>query len=81
MSKGCGRLILEEVLLNQHELISKNPLVLSSGGIYIPLSSRRQKPFKYDILTTSNEDLPVKVVTGLRPNNILNLVLSKEAMN
>ena len=79
--KGCGEVILKELVGNPQTLSNKNPLVLSCGGIYIPLSSRKQEPLRYDILTTSNEVAPVKIIAGIRPRNILYAVMSKEAMN
>lgn len=62
------------------ELSSANPVVLSCGGIYIPHQGDAQRIY-YHILTTPNADMPVKVVTGARPRNILQQVLAKESMN
>lgn len=61
-------------------LSSMSPVVLSCGGIYIPHQGRTQRII-YHIITTANEDTPVKVVTGIRPRNILQKVLLKESMN
>lgn len=57
-----------------------NPVVLSCGGIYIPHQGHTQRII-YHILTTANESLPVKVVTGIKPRNALHKVLIKESMN
>lgn len=61
-------------------LPSVNPVVLSCGGIYIPHQGAQQRII-YHIITTANENTPVKVVTGIRPKNILDQLLSKESMN
>lgn len=61
-------------------LSSVNPVVLSCGGIYIPHQGAQQRII-YHILTTANENSPVKVVTGIKPRNILHELLSKESMN
>jgi len=62
------------------ELSSVNPVILSCGGIYIPQQGEARRII-YHILTTPNEMEPVKVVTGMRPRNILLKVLAKESMN
>ena len=62
------------------ELSSLNPVVLSCGGIYIPHQGEVRR-ISYHILTTPNETEPVKVVTGIRPYNILQKVLAKESLN
>jgi hypothetical protein len=62
------------------ELSSVNPVILSCGGIYIPHQGEARR-ISYHILTTPNEMEPVKVVTGIKPRNILLKVLAKESMN
>ena len=62
------------------ELSHVNPVVLSCGGIYIPHQNEAQRIY-YHILTTPNEEMPVKVITGVRPRNILQQVLARESMN
>jgi len=62
------------------ELSSINPVVLSCGGIYIPHQGEVRR-ISYHILTTPNETEPVKVITGIRPRNILQMVLAKESLN
>ena len=78
----CSRLILRKILEEGvGELSSRHPIVLSCGGIYIPHGAREGRRFSYDIITTPNDHDPVKVVTGVRPMNILQQVLTKESMN
>ena len=61
-------------------LSSVEHMVLSCGGIYIPHKNETQKVI-YHIITTSDEKMPVKVVTGVRPKNILHLLQRKESLN
>lgn len=77
--KGAGDLILRQELKPQDGTI-KNPTVLSCGGIYIPRRDIDDR-ILYQIITTPNQNEPVKVVTGARPRNALNEVLLKESMN
>jgi len=63
-------------------LESKNPMVLSCGGIFIP----RPRPLGpkdeiYKILNIANEKEPTKVVAVSFPMNLLQEVLHKESMN
>ncbi len=61
-------------------LSSVNPVVLSCGGIYIPHQGVNQRII-YHIITTANENSPVKVVTGVKPKNVLEQIITKESMN
>lgn len=61
-------------------LSSMNPVVLSCGGIYIPHQGHVQRII-YHIITTANRETPVKVITGIKPRNILQQVMSRESMN
>jgi len=80
--QGCGELILKEVMdQDSKELSTKNPLILSCGGIYIPYAHQKAKHLLYHILTTPNDQAPVKVVAGRKPQNVLYLVKQKESMN
>jgi hypothetical protein len=84
MASAFGRLD-SEILHKVSEgrlggLSSVNPVVLSCGGIYIPHQGANQRII-YHIITTANENTPVKVVTCIRPRNILQQLLSKESMN
>lgn len=58
---------------------SDSPVVLSCGGIFIP--HPRNRPIQYQMIHTANEESPAKVVSGVVPMNMLNLVLAKESMN
>lgn len=83
---ATGKEAIPEVIVKQlfnndpFELTSRNPAVLSCGGIYIPHKGREERVL-YHIINTSSEAEPVKVVTGMRPRNILYEVLIKESMN
>lgn len=64
------------------ELSTRNPTVLSCGGIYIP----RPRPLGakdefYKIINIANSQEPAKVVSGSIPMSILQTVLHKETMN
>jgi hypothetical protein len=75
-----GEMILKRVFSCSDDIKSKNPTVLSCGGIYIPHRKRREQ-ILYHILNTPSESEPVKVVAGARPRNVLFEVLMKESMN
>ena len=64
------------------ELSSKNPMVLSCGGIYIPYHKRRQlnRPL-WEVLNLPDEKNPVKVVTSDLPKSPLAEMLDKENLN
>ncbi|MFH1874674.1 MAG: hypothetical protein ABH859_05760 [Pseudomonadota bacterium] len=73
--------VLEKVLQGSFGgLSSVDPAILSCGGIYVPHQNETQRVI-YRIIITSNQEMPVKVVTGVRPKNILHLLMQKEAMN
>lgn len=74
-----GEMILKEIS-NTESLISRNPTVLSCGGIFIPRPGE-ERHLASHIITTSSRDEPVKIVTGVRPRNALYEVLLKESMN
>ena len=79
---GCGELILRELYeRDPKELSQKNPMVLSCGGIYIPRKNRKSPKFEHHLLTTPNDSEPTKVVSGIRPKNILKAVMDKEDLN
>ena len=74
--------ILKQILDDDAaSLSSKNPMVLSCGGIFIPQRERSAKVSPHHILTTLNKELPVKVVSGTRPKNILQALMDKESQN
>jgi hypothetical protein len=76
-----GRMILKRVFeSNPYELCSKDPAVLSCGGIYIPHRGGQQRVL-YHVINTSNRSEPVKVVSGVRPKNLLREMLIKESLN
>lgn len=58
---------------------SENPVVLSCGGIFIP--QPRNRPIQYHVLNTASEESSAKVVSGVVPQNMLQLVMAKESMN
>jgi len=68
--------------LNIEDGVSKNPMVLSCGGIFIP---RPRSPGQHDeiykILNVANTKGPTKIVSGSIPKNLLQEVLHKESMN
>ncbi len=73
--------MLDKVLQGSFGGISSvDPAILSCGGIYIPHRREVQKVI-YHIINTSNQDMPVKVVTGMKPKNVLHFIMQKEAMN
>lgn len=64
------------------ELSSRNPMVLSCGGIYIPYNKRRLagRPF-WKMLNLADGERPVKVVTPGLGKSPLTELLEKESMN
>lgn len=58
---------------------SENPVVLSCGGIFIP--QPRNQPLQYHVVNTANEDSSAKVMSGVVPQSMLQLVMAKESMN
>ncbi len=83
---GQSQKTLSEVIIRQiyredpPEGAKRNPTVLSCGGIYIPHRARRNSPL-YHILNTPSDTEPVKVVTGVKPRNVLYEVMQKESLN
>ncbi len=76
----CTEWILKQVFEGSvGELSSKNPLVLSCGGVYIPHPESRR--CMIEILVTPNKNEPVKVMTGAAPKNGLSKMLIKGSMN
>lgn len=80
IKEPTGDVILKEALGCGEEAAPGNPTVLSCGGIYIPRRPEEQKII-YQIITTSDRNEPVKIMTGMRPRNVLHEVLLKESMN
>lgn len=76
--ENSGGLMLGRVLDPEGE--GANPTVLSCGGIYIPHRGRQDEILSH-IITTSCREEPVKVVTGVKPRNVLREVLLRESMN
>lgn len=64
------------------ELSSKNPMVLSCGGIYIPYNKRRQlaRPL-WNILNLADDRGTSKVVSSALPASPLAEIIKKESMN
>lgn len=64
------------------ELSSRNPMVLSCGGIYIPYKkySNFSRPL-WQVLNLANENEPVKVVSSNIPKSPLTEILEKESKN
>lgn len=62
---------------------TKNPTVLSCGGMYLPRPKTTTPPrIPYDILHLANPEEPIKLYMGRRNLfNLLHQVLQKEAMN
>lgn len=58
---------------------AENPVVLSCGGIFIPQPQNR--PIQYHVVNTANEGQSAKVVSGVAPRNMLQMVMAKESMN
>lgn len=78
----CCQLIIKQVLQGDpRDLCQLDPLVVSCGGMYIPHRVKKPTGLWYHILTTSNETEPVKVVTGARPQTVLQKMWTKESMN
>ncbi len=78
--ESIGNLLLREIRGVEGEQESDEPAVLSCGGIYIPHNANQQR-FIYQIINTSSEREPVKVVSGSRPHNVLRDLLYKESLN
>lgn len=76
-----GDIIVRETLPGDESGRPAHPTVLSCGGIFIPRRSESEQKIFYQVITTSCENEPVKVVTGSRPRNVLYDVLMKESMN
>jgi hypothetical protein len=77
----CSELILKQVFEESPgELSSKNPMVLSCGGIYIPHPESRAICIEH-ILVTPNHKEPVKVLKSNARRNALIEVMSKCSMN
>lgn len=62
------------------ELSSKDPIVVSCGGIYIPHPESRRRVLQHVLVTPNNKE-PVKVMNGAAPRNTLREILAKESMN
>lgn len=75
-----GDLVLKESMSGE-ELVSRNPTVLSCGGIYIPRNTHEEKRILYHIITTQRKDEPVRVVGNFRPRNSLHEILLRESLN
>lgn len=76
-----GKTVIEHFFKGDFgELKSKDPTVLSCGGIYIPHRGTQQR-LLYHIINTPSDREPVKVVCGSRPKNVLHEVMLKESMN
>ncbi len=63
------------------DVSSRNPMVLSCGGIFVPRPKYANPDTLYQILNIANSDEPTKIVSGSVPQNILQEVLHKESMN
>lgn len=64
------------------ELSSKNPMVLSCGGIYIPHDKRRRPAHPlWHILNLADEKRPTKVIGSNIYRSPLVDILKKEGMN
>ena len=76
-----------EMILNEisqqgvAEVQERSPMVLSCGGIYIPHTKRDARQWQAEVLTTSNENEPVKVFSAVRPRNVLYDMLLRESLN
>ena len=76
-----GRMILKRAFGSRlEELSSKDPTVLSCGGIYIPHRVPQGRTL-YHVINTSSQSEPVKLVSGVRPKNVLREMLIKESLN
>lgn len=64
------------------ELSSRNPMVLSCGGIYIPNDKRGflDRPL-WEILNVADNSNPVRVVCSSLPRDPLLEIMEKESMN
>ena len=64
------------------ELSSKNPIVLSCGGIYIPYPRRKRLNHPlWKVLNLASEKNPTKVVSPDMPKSPLALIMEKESLN
>lgn len=67
---------------NLGEITSKNPMVLSCGGMFIPRpKAMGPKDELYKVLNTPSNAEPTKLVSGNFSMNLLQDVLHKESMN
>lgn len=81
--EGTTKLIIREAMEEgSGELSSKNPMVLSCGGVYIPQNRRRRfdQPL-WKILNIADCDNPTKVVASGLPKSPLTRLLEKENLN
>jgi hypothetical protein len=75
-------MIVEAPLMNPDLMPTRDPVVLSCGGMYIPQNRRSSsKGPQFHILNVLNENEPTKVISGTVPRNLLRDVLAKESMN
>lgn len=63
------------------ELSSRNPMVLSCGGIYIPNRKRVLDRPLWHVINLPDTDNPTKVVSSNIPKSPLNEILDKESLN
>ena len=76
----CTQWIMKQVFEGSlGELSSKNPIVLTCGGVYIPHPESQR--MMIDILVTPNHREPVKVMMGPMRRNALHEMLIKGSMN
>ncbi len=77
----CTEMIIRQVFEESRgELSSKNPMVLSCGGVYIPHPGTSNRILQ-QILVTPNDKEPVKVMTHVPRRNVLHQLIAKESMN
>ena len=78
-----GELIMQQAFEETPgELSSKNPMVLSCGGIYIPYNKRKSmdRPL-WKVLNLADNERLSKVVSSSLPKSPLAEILDKESMN
>lgn len=65
------------------ELSSKNPMVLSCGGIYIPQRKRSHLEHKilWQIINLPDMEHPTKIVSSGLPKSPLAEIIQKESLN
>ena len=64
------------------ELSSKNPMVLSCGGMYIPHEKRKGADMPlWEVISTPDSENPSKVVSSGMPKSPLAAILDKEHLN